>query len=529
MLLVLGGAVLIWRWRQPASFLILLWGLSIMLVASIIDIPINPNPNFPHWSPAWTVAFLALTLPLTLWLQSLKRLKWRRWWWAGCVLVGVFVSWIAFTNMHFTFITYPKTVPTDQSSRAVQARFLAQVKENTLVRYVGCCSFDYEYGRAFARQTSVGQLMNASRQLPLIGDAQHDQIFYIPGWPNPYVPILQYYYPGGRTENLQGPDGNYAATVYTIEAAHVMSRYGARVIVMDAAEKATLATGQVANVGALPLGSAAFSYPVVATWSGAFYISTPGSVQVRVDGAEASGWVMSQPGALNRPLDLDAGWVPFVIKARLDNPTQQLRFLKAQNGTELEITTPYLWPEGANMGLAVTLGVTSAIRVDQFVGSTGIRPDENYLQPGRLPMEEAKQLFRPLPLTPQFSNGDALGRWSGELYAEGGNYQMELHIDGLAQLLIDDTFIINNCTPLPGGAAIVGPTTMTPGWHKVELRLQTNGPGGGLVPRGLEWIWTRPDGVREIVPPTHLRYSPIAMPDTAPVWPLPPAPITCGP
>lgn len=535
-LLVVGGGVLIWRWRQPASFLILLWGLSIMLVASLIDIPINPNPNFPHWSPAWTVAFLLLTLPLTLWLQSLRRLKWRRWWWAGCVIVGVFVSWIAFTNIHFTYITYPKMVPTDNSGRAIQARFLAQVKPNTIVRYIGCCSFDYEYGRAFARQTSVGQLMNASRQLPLLGDATHDHIFYIPGWPNPYVPILQYYYPGGRTQNLEGPDGRYGATIYSVDAAQLMSSYGVQVTVTDLAEKTTLATGQVPNVGALPLGLAAYTYPVVATWSGEFYVRitasafTANSVQLRVEGgADAQGWVMGQPDALNKPLKMDAGWVPFVVKARLTGPAP-LRLLKTEaDGIESELTTSYLWPDPPNMGLMVTLAGDTATRVDQFVGSTAIRPDPNYFQPGKLPLNEAAQLFQPLSLTPQFADGKALGRWAGELYAEGGTYLMELAVDGSVQLLIDDTLVINNCSPFPGGIALNGGVNLTPGWHKVELRLDTIGPGGGLVPRGLEWMWTRPDGVREVVPPTRLRYSPTTMPETGPTWPSPAAPVTCSP
>jgi 4-amino-4-deoxy-L-arabinose transferase-like glycosyltransferase len=529
-ILVLGLGVLVWRWRQPASFLIVLWAGSVMLVASMINIPINPNPNFTHWAPAWPVFFLALALPPSLLLQSLRRVS-RAWWRAGAIFLSLGFMCIAAADFYFYLVTYPPYAPAVLPvNRATQGRFLANVEPNTLVRYVGCCSFDYEYGEAFAPKTSVGQFSNASRQLPLIGDSEHNQIFYIPGWPNPYVPILQHYYPGGRIENITIPNGAYAATIFRIDANYLISRYGAQVTVTDASGQTTLASGKVPNVGVLPLGLAAYNYPVVATWSGSFYVNMPGPVQVRVDGGEAAGWIMSLPNSLNRPLDIDAGWVPFVIKARLDGPNQLLRLLKSEGGgPESEITTPYLWPEGANMGLMVTLGNTPVTRVDQFVGSTAIRPDPNYLQPGRLTRDEAFRLFAPLSLTPQFPNGDALGRWSGELYAEGGNYQMELHIDNRAQLIIDDVPVINNCNSTYGGAAVGGSTTLTPGWHKVELRLQTSGPGGGLVPRGLEWIWTRPDGVREIVPPTHLRYSPVAMPETDPIWPPPPAPIICGP
>ena len=98
-----------------------------------------------------------------------------------------------------------------------------------------------------------------------------------------------------------------------------------------------------------------------------------------------------------------------------------------------------------------------------------------------------------------------------------------------AQLLIDDVPIINDCAPFPGGTAVYGTVDLLPGWHKVDLRLETNGPGGGLNPRGLEWMWTRPDGVHEVVPPTRLRYTSITMPATPPVWPKPTTPLTCNP
>jgi len=207
-----------------------------------------------------------------------------------------------------------------------------------------------------------------------------------------------------------------------------------------------------------------------------------------------------------------------------------LRFLKSDVASaDQEIPTQYLWPEGANMGLMVTLGNSPAIRVDQFVGSTAIRPDPGYFQPGSLPYTLAQQLFHPLDLTPQNGNGEAWGRWAGEVYTEGGNYGMELDIDASAQLIIDGVPIINNCTPYPGGIPLNGAATLTPGWHRVELRVHTRGPGGGLAPRGLEWIWIKPSGVREVVPPYLLRYSQVATPDTGPVWPPPAEPITCTP
>lgn len=529
-ILLLGLGVLIWRWRQPASFLILLWAGSTMAVASLIDIPINPNPNFTHWAPAWPVFFLALALPPALFLRSLRRLN-VGWWRVGATLVSLGFVWIAAADFYFYLVTYPPTAPAVWPvNKSVQSRFLASVEPSALVRFLGCCTFDYEYGEAFTSRTASGELMNASRQLPLVSDSQHDQIFYLPGYPNPYMPILKYYYPIGRDEILRNPESNPAATIYHVTPAQLTNRYGVQVTVTGADGKSLLAKGQVSAVGVLPAGVSASSYPVVATWSGEFYVNNSSQVQLRVDGGtDVKGWLMSQPGMLEKPATLDAGWVPFVVQSRLNGP-KPIHLFKSEGGApETEVTTDYLWPDPPNMGLMVSLTGTLAMRVDPFVASSAIRPDGNYFLPGRLDREEAARLFRPLPLVPQLVNGDALGRWAGELYAEGGAYTMELNIDGRAQLIIDGTRVINSCAPLhSGGETITGQVTLTEGWHKVELTLQTNGPGG-LVPRGIEWTWTRPDGVREVVPPTRLRYSPTITPAEAPVWPPPPAPVTCEP
>lgn len=529
-ILMLGLGVLIWRWRQPASFLILLWAGSIMAVASIIDIPINPNPNFTHWAPTWPVFFLALALPPALFLSSLRRLN-IKWFQVGATLVSLGFVWIAAADFYFYLVTYPPTAPAVMPvNNTVQSRFLATTEPGALVRLLGCCTFTYQYGEDFTSYVAAGELANPSRQLPLVSDLEHDQIFYVPQYLNSYVPILQHYYPDARNEILRNPDGNPAATIYRVTPAQLTSRYGVQVTVTGADGKNTLAKGQVSGVGALPAGVPTESYPVIATWSGEFYVGNAGQVRLRVEGgSDVKGWVMSRPGMLDKPLALDAGWVPFVVQARLSGPDPVHLFKSEGGAAETEVATKHFWPDPPNMGLMVSLTGTVTMRVDPFVGSSGIRPDDFYFQPGRLDREEAARLFRPLPLLPQLPNGDALGRWSGELYAESGAYTMELFIDGHAQLIIDGKPVINSCAPLhSGGETVTGQTTLSEGWHKVELTLQTNGPGG-LAPVGIEWKWTRPDGVYEVVPPTRLRYSPTITPAEPPTWPLPPAPVICEP
>jgi hypothetical protein len=102
-------------------------------------------------------------------------------------------------------------------------------------------------------------------------------------------------------------------------------------------------------------------------------------------------------------------------------------------------------------------------------------------------------------------------RWEGEVYAEGGRYKMELHTDGRAKLAIDGASMLAACAePLTvqtffarGGYPWAGATAgLSPGWHSVRLDFIASGNANGL-----EWRWTRPDGVTEIVPPDRLRHS----------------------
>ncbi len=102
-------------------------------------------------------------------------------------------------------------------------------------------------------------------------------------------------------------------------------------------------------------------------------------------------------------------------------------------------------------------------------------------------------------------------RWEGEVYADGGPHTMGLRTDGRAALIIDGTSVLTMCRkPLTvqtffarGGYSWAEATVdLTPGWHPVRIDLMATGNANGL-----EWRWTRPGGVTEIVPPHRLRHS----------------------
>src|SRR6185503_7086919 len=113
-LVVLGAAVLIWRWRQPASFLVLLWALSVVLTGGTL-IDASTIPNFAHWAPAFPAFFLALALPLALWLGPILRSARPVLRGAGAALLATLLVADLAANAHTYLVRYPPRVPPDAS------------------------------------------------------------------------------------------------------------------------------------------------------------------------------------------------------------------------------------------------------------------------------------------------------------------------------------------------------------------------------------------------------------------------------
>jgi hypothetical protein len=381
-----------------------------------------------------------------------------------------------------------------------------------------------------ASHVTAGQISNPARSLPLVGDAEHTQDFLFTAEHMRFLPTVKHYYPEGETLELKSPSGAVVYTVWRVQPSQEIGRHGVTGVLTPASGGTPLWEGKLPTAGALPQG-VKLTFPLTARWSGVFYVPADGEYMLSAQGREATGWVMGQPEALGKPLLLQAGWVPFALEARLNGPEapSQMQLL-IQQGTNAaaEIPTARLWPQEPNVGLAVAVnGVEPNRRVDPFPGSSAMRPYHVH-QAGRLPADVAAQLFVPL-FVAQPAPGDNLLRWQGEVYAEGGDYTMELMSGGLAQLVLDGTATTQICTADPRGQEASGQVTLAEGWHRVQLDLQVAGSGTGTEPRALVWTWTRPGGTREVVPPSRLRYAPSVDPGRAVEWPQPPTAVACIP
>jgi hypothetical protein len=66
-LVALGVALLIWRWRHPAAFLLLLSGLGVLFVGGTL---VRGAPHLNHWTAAFPSFYAALAVPVGAWAAS---------------------------------------------------------------------------------------------------------------------------------------------------------------------------------------------------------------------------------------------------------------------------------------------------------------------------------------------------------------------------------------------------------------------------------------------------------------------------
>jgi hypothetical protein len=519
-ILVIGASVLVWRWRQPASFLVLLWGLGVILTGGIL-LDADSIPNFAHWTPAFPAFYLALALPLALCWNSLVRLPGRRLRVAGSILIVMLMAMDLGANAYAYLVQYPPLVPADHSLEGAQGRYVESVPPATHVRSVGYTwvwnELDGPINEMMASPgSSLSRFFNPSRELPVVEEPGRNLAFLFYNDMYDYLPLMQSYYPGGTAGELRSPDGNLIADTYFVPSSVAASRYGvlANLAPINVGSGPGWG-GQVATVGALP-GGVQLSYPQAATWTGAFYLSELVPVELHVQGADnARLWVQGRPVLPDTPLDLQPGWVHFSVSARLDKPGSVKLLLQQGNTPATEIDNTHLWPMPLDQGLAVTMGGPSSShvhRIDPFLGSgllqpvRGSNPD---LDPEALP------LFAAGPGSTQI-------RWEGELNTADGPYAMKIRSDAAFQLTIDGTSVIKMCATPQGNQVGYGQIQLKAGWHQVRIDYQVGGHTDGM-----EWFWTRPDGVSEVVPHSALRIgSPISNMTTV-SWPLLPAPVPC--
>jgi len=219
-LVALGGGLLLWRWRQPGSFLVLLWALSVILTGpTLLDAGTVPNLN--QWSPAFPTFCLAMALPVALFFGTLLERRKAPVRVAAAVTMSALLAADLAANGYCYLVRYPARVPADHSLDALQGHYAASVAPNTHVLAVGKSWVPVyaEMDRLVAPATPVTALLDPEKELPLSGESGHNLAFVFYNDMFRYVHTVRKIYPGGMLSALRTPDGTLVAYGYFVPAA----------------------------------------------------------------------------------------------------------------------------------------------------------------------------------------------------------------------------------------------------------------------------------------------------------------------
>jgi 4-amino-4-deoxy-L-arabinose transferase-like glycosyltransferase len=236
-LLVLGLAMLIWHWRHPAAFLMVLTGLGVLFVGgTLILYPNSAPPMLAHWTPAFPAFYAAIAVPIGAWVESGEACLRGRQRWVTIAVVVVGLVTLAVANINFYFYRYyanPESLMNERYKAAqtlyevqtVQSRYMASLGPTYRVIVIG--QSPYPYDADTTRYLVAGQeyamIGNPDEQLlsePVTGKGL--AFLFFPGNER-YQELIRERYPGGRAGEVRNPVGRHIFYTYLVEIDKVRS------------------------------------------------------------------------------------------------------------------------------------------------------------------------------------------------------------------------------------------------------------------------------------------------------------------
>jgi len=208
-LFVLGVALLLWHWRHPTAFLILVSGFGVLLIGgTLVAYPNSVPPLINHWTPAFPAFYVALAIPIGAWAASLDLPDRPRWCLPATLAVGL--SLLGWCNLNFYFHRYYADPATLRSKayrsaqqnyeiQTAQSRYQASLGPGYRVFTVGKGSpaYDPASKRYLVADQEWTMLPNPGADLPSITAGGKGLAFlFFPG-NEQYRELAHNLYPGG--------------------------------------------------------------------------------------------------------------------------------------------------------------------------------------------------------------------------------------------------------------------------------------------------------------------------------------------
>jgi 4-amino-4-deoxy-L-arabinose transferase-like glycosyltransferase len=501
-LLVLGVALLVWRWRQPVCFLLLISGFGVLIAGGTL-VPDAGNLN--HWTPAFPAFYAAVALPVSGLAWAIGRVQSFRLQYLAPGLLGAAIVLLGFLNISYYFTQY-HSYRADMEIPGGKARFQAQLGVGYQERSVGRTwqLYDPEFTGYVIKGIDGGQIWNPASELPLPYVPGRGQVFTFFNDQVQYINPLQIIYPGGKRGQMLSQGGVLLFDYYAVPADVAESDYGADVQLIYPATPGSGSWEQVDQVGALP---ASVHFPVRARWTALLYLASFGPIGLTVPGTTASILVDGQSYGASATRAFQPGWHQLSGEASLTGPSQVKLMLSESGGEPVEVPRERLWATRPGTGLLASVSPSDPaqsplVRYEQYIGFT--------------------DLINAGAFGPQIGAGYPLKvRWVGQLHISvPGKYQLEVRSNGDSRLLVDGQKVVATCAGTDP-FSVTADVDMTPGWHPVQLEYMAAGTANTL-----ELYWTTPDGARSMIPPTALRFAPETS-DSPTQAPAPPDNVDC--
>jgi sugar lactone lactonase YvrE/4-amino-4-deoxy-L-arabinose transferase-like glycosyltransferase len=215
-LLVIGVALLIWQWRRPAAFLMLLSGFGVLFVGGTL---IHGVPYFAHWTPAFPAIYAAIAVVVGTWASQWRgiRAKWRRLG-PAAVMVGLSVNVVSNVDFYFNRYVVPRP---EFELRAAQSRWEADLGTAYQVYTAGKTwqPYDAEVNGYLIHGQQGAALDQPERQLPLLDAPGKGLGFVFLPDNEPYQGLVATVYPGGTWGEVRSHTGSHLFNTYVIALA----------------------------------------------------------------------------------------------------------------------------------------------------------------------------------------------------------------------------------------------------------------------------------------------------------------------
>jgi hypothetical protein len=229
-LVVLGAALLIWRWRHPAAFLLLLSSIGVLLVGgTLVLYPNSSPPMLAHWTPAFPAFYAAIAVPIGAWVTSARALPRSKSRWITATVVTVGLAILGYANVRFYFFKYyadPETLKTERyraaqklyEEQTVQSRYMAALGSYYRVVVVGKSPYPYdsEITRYLVQGQEYVRLYDPEAQLSLSSGSGKGLAFLFFPDNERYQELIRQRYPGGTSGNVRNPAGGHLFYTYVV-------------------------------------------------------------------------------------------------------------------------------------------------------------------------------------------------------------------------------------------------------------------------------------------------------------------------